>query len=123
MQGYSIFSSVQIMMILLGLVAAHFLCDYLFQTESIALGKNRLLAKARFGVHWLYWMTTHAVTHSVGVYIVTGSLVASVFEFIAHFIIDVAKCEGYIGLHLDQALHMACKVIILVWLVSANQPI
>jgi len=57
--------------ILLLLIASHFVCDYVFQTGEIAVGKNRNLNLAHLGVNWWYWLTTHAIIHALGVALVT----------------------------------------------------
>ncbi len=46
--------------------------------------------------------------------LVLGSLSLASAELIAHMLIDYGKCDGRYGLHVDQALHVACKVL---WLV------
>ena len=94
------------------LIGSHFICDYVLQTEAIAEGKNRNIDLCKFGVDWRYWMTSHAVTHGFGVGIITGSIWTGVAEFIAHWLIDAGKCEKYYGLHVDQLLHILCKLVI-----------
>ena len=96
---------------LLGLIAGHFIADYVLQTDAIATGKNRNLDKAKFGVNWWYWMTAHAVTHGIFVYFITGSIIFGIAETTAHWIIDFGKCEKRYNLHVDQALHLICKVL------------
>lgn len=103
--------------ILLMLVGAHLLCDYVFQTDAIATGKNRLLDAAKFGVDWRYWMSAHAATHAFAVGLITGNIWLGVFEFVAHWLIDWGKCENRFGLHADQALHFICKLIIVAYMV------
>ncbi len=96
--------------LLIMLIGSHFICDYVLQTDAIATGKNRLIDPCKFGVHWCYWMTSHAVTHGFGVGIITGSVWLGFFEFVSHWFIDAGKCEKQYGLHVDQVLHLACKV-------------
>lgn len=98
--------------LLITLIGVHFLCDYVFQTDAIATGKNRLIDPAKFGVDWRYWLTAHAATHGIGVGVVTGSVWLGVLEFGLHWIIDLGKCVKMYGLHNDQLLHLACKFII-----------
>lgn len=93
------------------LIAGHFICDYVFQTDAIATGKNRLLDPCKFGVNWYYWMTSHAITHGVAVGLITNSVLIGVIETILHWIIDTGKCEKHYGLHVDQALHVLCKIL------------
>ena len=101
----------ELLSILILLISSHFICDYVFQTDAIATGKNRNIDTAKFGVDWRYWMTTHAITHGVGVGLVTGSVTIGVLEAVSHWIIDFGKCESWYGLHIDQILHVACKLI------------
>ena len=98
--------------VLLILVAGHLICDYPLQGDAIAIGKNRNIDPARFGVNWYYWMASHAATHAMAVGLITHSFVAGLFEFWMHFIIDFGKCEKKYGLHVDQALHVICKIAI-----------
>ena len=92
------------------LISSHFICDYVLQSDAIASGKNRLIGPCKFGVDWRYWMTSHAVTHGVGVGIITGSIWLGVLEFLLHWAIDAGKCEKWYGLHTDQTLHFLCKI-------------
>ena len=102
--------------VMLGMVAGHFIADYVFQTDAIATGKNRHLDPAKFGVNWWYWMTAHSITHGLAVYFVTGSVGFGLAETVAHWFIDFGKCEKRYGLHVDQGLHILCKVM---WAISA----
>jgi hypothetical protein len=94
------------------LIAGHFVCDYVFQSNEIALGKNQTIDPARHGVPWYYWMFAHAVTHGVWVYLFTHSVLFGIWETGLHFYIDVAKCKKHINVHVDQAMHLSFKVFI-----------
>lgn len=94
------------------LVAGHLIADYPLQGDAIARGKNRTIDPALFGVPWFYWMASHAATHAFAVGLATQSVVAGAFEFVAHFAIDHGKCSKLYGIHTDQILHIACKVLI-----------
>jgi len=100
------------------LIAIHFIADYTLQTEAVALGKNRVIDKAQFGVPWYYWMTSHAFTHAFGVGWFTGNYECAVFEFVTHFIIDTLKCHGKIGIHLDQYYYFCIKILIVIYLTN-----
>ena len=89
----------------------HLVADYVLQSDAMAKGKNPINSPL-YGVHWLYWLTAHSATHALMVYIATKSVWLSLAELIAHWIIDYAKCDGKIGLHTDQALHIGCKILI-----------
>lgn len=97
---------------LLLLITGHFVADYPLQGDAVATGKNKNLEYAKFGVPWYYWMAGHAATHSMVVALVTQNFFAGLFEFVAHFIIDWLKCSRMINLHVDQLLHIICKLII-----------
>lgn len=105
------------------LMASHALADYSLQNEAIATCKCRVaklpLQKA---VPWFYWLTAHALLHGAFVALVIAFLgsgrfsldtavMFGLFEFVAHWLIDLAKCEGLLSIHADQGLHVLCKVI------------
>lgn len=93
------------------LISCHFIADYPLQTEAIALGKNRNIDPNKFGVNWQYWLTSHAFTHGALVTLVTGNVLIGIAETISHWLIDFGKCEHKYGIHIDQALHIICKII------------
>jgi hypothetical protein len=90
------------------LILGHFVADYPLQTDFVAKFKCRKASLE--AVPWYYVMTGHCATHAVAVYLVTGSLLLALCELVAHWIIDVCKCEGWTNIHVDQALHVVCKV-------------
>lgn len=94
------------LMLFVKLVAGHFVADYPLQSDFIANGKKR---PGLYGVPWYYILSAHAATHATAVYLITGSMLLSLVEFGAHFLIDFWKCEGSINIHEDQALHFLCK--------------
>lgn len=82
----------------------------------MARGKNRHNKPQNIppGQHpqkiWPYWLTSHALIHAGAVALITGSVALGVLEFVLHSHIDFAKCENWTGIHVDQALHIACKI-------------
>lgn len=96
------------------LIAIHLVADYVLQGDSIATGKNRNLDPAKYGVPWYYWLSSHAATHSLFVGFVVQNFYAGLVEFVCHFVIDFLKCEKKINLHMDQVLHVLCKLIIVI---------
>jgi hypothetical protein len=90
------------------LLAGHFLADYPLQTDFVAKFKAR--AASLTAVPWYYVLSGHAATHALAVALATGSPLLGACEFVAHWLIDLAKCEGKTGIHADQALHVACKL-------------
>jgi hypothetical protein len=103
------------------LLAAHALMDYALQTETIATCKCRdcdsPVAKS---VPWYYWLTAHAVLHGAAVGFVIQwfgkggwNTVAAyaLAETVVHWVIDLGKCEKWYSIHVDQGLHVLCKVL------------
>lgn len=113
------------------LLAGHALMDYSLQNETMATCKCRSgdhpVAKS---VPWYYWLTAHAVLHGAAVGVVvrwtgfgwdvaTGLALA---ETVAHWFIDYGKCQKWYGIHLDQALHVGCKLLWWSLIVSGTIP-
>ena len=102
------------------LLAAHALVDFSLQTEVMAKGKNRhnvptnVPPGQKLMPCWMYWLSAHALEHGACVALVTGSVGIGIAEAFSHWIIDFIKCENRIGVHLDQGLHLAMKII---WLI------
>ena len=91
------------------LLCGHFLGDYVFQSDWVAINKSRHTNKTP--VHWGYVLTSHAVVHGVMVSLVTQNIWFGIAETVAHFVIDFGKCENWYGIHVDQGLHGLCKII------------
>lgn len=101
--------------VLLALTLGHCVADFPLQTEWIAKYKNWRNASPpptgqRQQVVWPYVLTAHAGTHAAAVWIVTGSPALALCEWVAHWIIDALKCGNKTDIHLDQGLHVACKI-------------
>jgi hypothetical protein len=91
----------------------HCLMDYCLQTDFIA--KHKSPHNSLPGVPWYYVMTAHAATHAGVVGFILNPYLG-VAEGAAHWIIDLFKCEGLTNIHVDQALHILCKVAwLLIW--------
>jgi len=102
------------------LIAGHALADYPLQNEAMATCKDRhARLPLQKSVPWYYWLTAHALVHGFVVAVIvagwTGNhdlgVMLGLMEFAAHWVIDVSKCEGYTNIHIDQGLHIVCKVI------------
>jgi hypothetical protein len=93
------------------LLVGHAVADYPLQSDSMAIGKNKRLNLAYREVPWYYWMASHALVHGGAVTIMTGSVYLGFAECLLHFVIDVLKCEKITTIHIDQFLHVACKVV------------
>ena len=93
------------------LTVAHFALDYPLQGDTTAREKNRHSdTPLQSFVPWFYWLTAHALCHAGAVSFVTGSVALGLCEFAAHWAIDFGKCERWYSIHVDQALHMGCKL-------------
>lgn len=106
----------------LALLVGHALADYPLQGDFLAKAKNR--ANPIPGVPWIHGLLPHAAIHGGFVGAITGSVWLGLAEFVVHCLIDDAKCTGKFGsdparaFNIDQALHVACKVVwvgILAW--------
>lgn len=94
------------------LIAGHFIVDYPLQGDTTAREKNRhSITDLQKCVPWFYWMFAHSIMHGLIVNIVTGSFLCGALETIFHFMIDFGKCEKWFNIHVDQALHISCKII------------
>ena len=91
------------------LLLGHCLGDFPLQGDFLAGAKNPRLSMQ--GVPWWIALTAHSIIQAGIVGLVTGSLTFGIAEFLAHWIIDFAKCHNRFGFAFDQLLHVACKVI------------
>src|SRR5262249_3284745 len=118
--------------IFLSLLCGHAMADYALQTDFIAKGKSRKL-NPDGPVPWYYILAAHALIHGLTVVMILLAtmpiplclrglvrcddfiLIAAMLgcgEAVAHWWIDLAKCEGLTDIHQDQLLHVACKAAI-----------
>lgn len=106
------------------LIVGHALADYPLQGDFLARAKNHTAPIP--GVPWIHGLFWHSVIHGGAVGLITGSVLLGVLETLVHMGIDHAKCAGWFGesadpavidyfqrraFHIDQALHVACKVL------------
>lgn len=94
--------------LLLLLLAGHALADYPLQGAFLAEAKNRHTPAG--AALWPHALAAHSLIHGGMVTLLTGSALLGAAETAAHAATDWAKCEGRIGYHADQAIHVACKV-------------
>ncbi len=59
---------------------------------------------------WIHALTAHSLIHAGGVWLICGSPILAFIELILHWIIDYSKSTEKTNIHLDQALHLACKL-------------
>ena len=100
------------------LLLGHALADFPLQGEFLAVGKDRHadLSAVTGGNTWpkgmwLYCLTIHSFIQATCVWVVTGSVVIRVIEFVLHWCIDLAPTAGCTHFSVDQGLHVACKAI------------
>ena len=101
------------------LLVGHALADFALQSDVMAKGKNRHvpvdLSKIPPGqkpmMVWPYWLVSHALIHGGVVAYITSNYYLGMAEAACHLVIDVLKCENITNIHVDQALHVACKAV------------
>jgi hypothetical protein len=95
-------------------LVGHAVCDFILQGEVVGCGKSRRKnLRAEHGPEfppWYVWLVAHALTHGGAVYLISGLWMLGVLETLLHSVIDHLKCEQRISFHLDQLLHIACKI-------------
>jgi hypothetical protein len=113
------------MELLFGFLVGHAVCDFVLQGEVISVAKARHGdAHAQHGAGfppWYYWLGAHALTHGGAVYLVSGRWELAAIESVLHAAIDHLKCEGVITFQQDQALHLACKLAYVAFLIAAGR--
>ena len=104
------------------LVFGHALADFVLQPEAMGYGKNRN-DKIHDTEHslfpnWWYWLTAHSLVHGGVVYLISATLLGAsaalllgIVETVAHWLTDFSKCENWISVHQDQAIHISLKVL------------
>lgn len=96
-------------------LVGHALADFVLQTEVMAKYKNwnnpspTPVGQAQMPC-WLYWLSAHSLIHGGVVMLITGYPLLGIAEALLHGVIDYMKCDSVINLHVDQALHILCKV-------------
>ena len=91
------------------LAVGHALADFPLQGPFLSEAKNRNTAIGKSFWHWA--LPAHGAIHGGAVALITGSVWLGIAEAYAHMAIDYAKCEGWLSVDADQALHAACKVL------------
>lgn len=114
-----IFGGMTFLTISFFLLVAHAVCDYPLQGEAVAINKNRHAnTELQKHVPWYYWLGSHALMHGGAVALITGCVGLGIAETIAHFVIDYCKCEKFFNIHVDQLLHILCKLLwVACWLI------
>ena len=104
-------------------LVGHAAADFVFQPQAMGKGKDR-----NSEIHrevdvvdfppWFIWLTAHSLIHGGAVFLVTGYATLGAVEVLLHWIIDFAKCEGWLSFWQDQAFHVGCKVAYCVFLLN-----
>ena len=100
-----------VLMLALMLLATHWVLDYPLQGDYLSKAKQS-------GPLRVYHLIAHAGIHGAGVALVTANIWLGLLEWLAHTIIDEAKVRGKTTFAQDQTLHIICKAIWLVVVVS-----
>lgn len=91
------------------LIVGHAIADYPLQGDFLAKAKNHTAPIV--GVPWYQALAAHSAIHAGFVGMITGSIWLALAEFLIHSATDYAKCDGRISYNMDQAIHIACKVV------------
>ena len=98
------------------LLIGHSLADFPLQGDFLSRGKNRNNPPAELADGkkspanlWVYLMSAHCFIHAGFVWVVSGHVLLGLAEFILHWSIDAAKCEGRTSFATDQWLHIITK--------------
>jgi len=102
------------------LFIGHALADYPLQGDWIAKAKNHKLNLVPGETIWPSVLACHAAIHAGFVWAITGSGWLGLGEFLAHTLIDFTKSDGRLTYNQDQLLHVLCKVVWFMALVSVQ---
>ena len=94
---------------IVALMVGHSLMDYPLQGDFLSRAKNH--KNPIPGISPTLTMEAHCILHAAAVWIITGSFLLSVAEYLCHYVIDRLKCAGRFGFETDQYLHFTCKVL------------
>ncbi|MEZ0251840.1 MAG: DUF3307 domain-containing protein [Methylobacteriaceae bacterium] len=95
---------------LLWMLIGHALADYPLQGDWLSKAKNHTLSLIPGEAIWLGALVSHAAINAGAVKLATGSWLLAGCEFVAHALIDHAKCAGRLSYNVDQGLHVVCKL-------------
>ena len=105
---------------------AHALADFALQNDFIARSKipgadlSGFFLKGQVPKYvWLHSLTAHSLIHAGGVWLISGSVILGLAEFVLHWTIDLIKGKNLISFHVDQSLHLFCKLVYALIIVSA----
>lgn len=98
------------MTILAMLLIGHAICDFPLQSAWMAAAKSHKHVTIPGETIWPGVLAAHAGIHAGAVWLITGSAVLGLAEFLAHFVIDWTKCDGRLTFNQDLSLHILCKI-------------
>ena len=101
-------ASMESLHLLILLVVSRFVCDFVLQSDRMAVEK---IPGRDDTLHWSWWLGSHASTHGLAVALLTGVPLLGLFETLLHAIIDWLKIRCRFTLVLDQSLHLLCKLV------------
>jgi len=116
---------VEALVLFFALVIGHAFADFPLQGDFLSHGKNRNIKPPQLADGkgspkglWVYLMSAHCLIHAGFVWVITGSVAFALAEFVLHWVIDAAKCEGKTSFAMDQWLHIATKAVfvLIIWL-------
>jgi len=101
------------------LIFGHSMAETALQPATMEYRKNRRnpidmsrVPKGQKPINmWPYFLTHHAIIHGGMVYIATRRTDLALAETIVHWTIDFYKTGGKFSPHVDQSLHILCKII------------
>jgi hypothetical protein len=101
--------------LLFKLLIGHALADFVLQTDCMTKSKSwHSKPPGPNGQKtvpcWFYWMGAHGLIHGGVVWYVTGSMALGALEVVLHCAIDALKCANRTNPHVDQALHLVCRI-------------
>jgi hypothetical protein len=101
--------------LLFWLLVGHAIADFAAQSQYMADSKNRHSNPHSKNV-WGWILNWHSLIHAGVVAACTGYVWIGMLEYFAHMTIDYLRCEGKLGqgdrgYHVDQVLHILCKVV------------
>ncbi len=111
--------------VLFWLLVGHAVGDFALQTEWMVRSKNPSRRGPRSaGEHrewvWVHVLSAHALIHGGAVAAATGMVGLGIAETVAHWLIDYGKSRRLYGFHVDQGLHLLCKLVWAgIWLLAA----
>lgn len=114
-----------IKIVLVKLIAAHLICDFVFQTDAFCEQKNKLNGKG------IVFQLIHALLHAIAAYVFVAQWSLwwiAVVAFCSHFVIDILKSvlkrpDSLPLFFIDQLLHVSILVALSYYIVLAGRTV